>query len=204
MSFSPERTVEQPLAVLQQRSGSLRAVFELHVDRITTETNDVLGGRRLTLPLDTLSPHVVIRRRGSAWPLVAGVLLAVALALAPGISAPLAAVAAVVGGAGWWATRRQYIVFPGEIADLELFRDRPDAATARRFVAQIVARIEALAIEQRELQRESADKSGLDRVDELLKFRDLYAEGIIDRGDLRLAAEILARKEHGRIGFRRD
>jgi hypothetical protein len=204
MSLAPEHKAEQPLALLQQRVGSVRAVFELHLDRVTTETADVLGGRRLTLPLDTLSPHVVIRQRGSGWPLVGGAVLAVALALAPGFGTPLAAAAVVLGVAGWWATRRQFIVFPGEIADLELFRDRPDAATARRFVAQVVARIEALALEQRELARERADKAGLDRVDELLKFRDLYAEGIIDRGDLRLAAEILARKEHGRIGFRRD
>lgn len=203
MSYSPERP-EQPLALLQQRAGATRALFELHVDHVTTETADVLGGRRLSLPLDTLSPHVVIRQRGSGWPLVAGLLVAGALALAPGFGAALAAAAAALGVAGWWATRRQYIVFPGEIADLELFRDRPDAASARRFVAQVVARIEALAAETREQERQLAGQAGLDRVDELLKFRDLYAEGIIDRGDLRLAAEILARKEHGRIGFRHE
>jgi len=204
MSLPEQRPQEQPLAALQQHAGAARASFALYLDRVTAETADILGGRGLTLPLDTLSPHVVIRQRGSLAPLVAGAALALALGLVPGVAAPWMLLALLAGGGGWWATRRQYIVFPGDIVDLELFRDRPDAATARRFVAQVVARIEALSAESRELERQRAGQAGLDRVDELLKLRDLYAEGIIDRGDLRLAAEILARKEHGRIGFRRD
>jgi len=204
MSLPGQRPPEPPLAALAQRAGAARASFALHIDRVTAETADILGGRSLTLPLDTLSPHVVIRQRGSLAPLVACAAAALALGLAPGIAVPWALGAALAGVAGWWATRRQYIVFPGDIVDLELFRDRPDAATARRFVAQVVARIEALAAESREQERQRAGQEGLDRVDELLKLRDLYAEGIIDRGDLRLAAEILARKEHGRIGFRHD
>lgn len=204
MTLAPDRPPEAPRARLQQRAGATRAEFELYLDRVTADLSDLLGGRRLTLPLDTLSPHVVIRQRGNVWPPVAGLASGLALAVAPGFG-PWWAVASVLAGlAAWWATRRQYIVFPGEIADLELFRDRPDAASARRFVAQVVARIEALAAESREQERQHAGQEGLDRVDELLKFRDLYAEGIIDRGDLRLAAEVLARREHGRIGFRRD
>lgn len=204
MSFAPERPPEQPRARLEQRAGATRAEFELFLDRVSVDVSDPLGGRRLTLPLDTLSPHVVIRQRGSLWPPLTGLGAGLLLALAPGFG-PWWAVAAALGGlCAWWATRRQYIVFPGEIADLELFRDRPDAASARRFVAQVVARIEALAAETREQERQHAGQQDLDRVDELLKFRDLYAEGIIDRGDLRLAAEVLARREHGRIGFHRD
>jgi len=204
MSLAPEKAAEPPQARLQQHAGATRAEFELHLDRVTVETADLLGGRRITLPLDTLSPHVVIRQRGSGWPLGAGAAAAATLLLAPGLGWAWALVALAAGAGGWWATRCQYIVFPGQIVDLELFRDRPDAATARRFVAQVVARIEALAAELREQERQRAGQAGLDRVDELLKFRDLYAEGIIDRSDLRLAAEILARREHGRIGFRRD
>lgn len=204
MSLSTPRPPEPSLAALAQRAGAARASFTLYLDRVTAETADLLGGRSLTLPLDTLSPHVVIRQRGSVAPLVAGAAVALALAVAPGIAVAWPLAALLAGGAGWWATRRQYIVFPGDIVDLELFRDRPDAATARRFVAQVVARIEALTAEAREQERQRAGQEGLDRVDELLKLRDLYAEGIIDRGDLRLAAEILARREHGRIGFRRD
>lgn len=204
MSLPAERPIAQPLAVLQQRAGAARASFELHIDRVVAESTDLLGARHVTLPLDTLSPHVVIRQRGSLAPLLAGGALALALLLAPGFGPAWSALAAAGGAAGWWASRRQYIVFPGDILDLELFRDRPDAATARRFVAQVVARIEALAAEAREQERQRSAGAGLDRVDELLKLRDLYAEGIIDRGDLRLAAEILARREHGRIGFRRD
>jgi hypothetical protein len=204
MSLPEQRPPEPPQAALAQRAGAARATFALYLDRVTAETADILGGRSLTLPLDTLSPHVVIRQRGSLAPLVAGAAAALALGFVPGVAVPWALAAALAGVAGWWATRRQYIVFPGDIVDLELFRDRPDAATARRFVAQVVARIEALAAESREQERQRAGQEGLDRVDELLKLRDLYAEGIIDRGDLRLAAEILARKEHGRIGFRRD
>jgi hypothetical protein len=194
----------EPQARLEQHAGATRAVFELHLDRVTIESADLLGGRRVSLPLDTLSPHVVIRQRGSSWPLGAGAAAAGAMLLLPGLGAPWSVAALVAALSGWWVTRRQYIVFPGQIADLELFRDQPDAATARRFVAQVVARIEALAAEGREQERQRAGQVALDRVDELLKFRDLYAEGIIDRSDLRLAAEILARKEHGRIGFRRD
>lgn len=204
MSLPAERPIAQPLAELQQRAGAARVSFELHLDRVVAESHDLLGGRHVTLPLDSLSPHVVIRQRGSATPLLAGGVLALAALAAPGLGATWCAGAALAGAAGWWASRRQYIVFPGDILDLELFRDRPDAATARRFVAQVVARIEALAAEAREQERERSAGAGLDRVDELLKLRDLYAEGIIDRGDLRLAAEILARREHGRIGFRRD
>ena len=204
MSFSPDRPPEQPQAVLAQRAGATRAAFELYLDRVTVELSDVLGGRRITLPLDTLSPHVVIRHRGSLWAPLAGLGAGMALALAPGFGFVWAVSALMAGVGSWWLTRRQYIVFPGEIADLELFRDRPDSASARRFVAQVVARIEALATETREADRQRAGQEGLDRVDELLKFRDLYAEGIIDRGDLRLAAEVLARREHGRIGFRHD
>ena len=204
MSLAPQVPAEQPQASLQQSSGATRASFELHVDRVTVETADLLGARRITLPLDTLSPHVVIRQRGSGWPLGAGLAAAVTLLIAPGLGAAWSVAAVAAGVAGWWVTRCQYIVFPGQIVDLELFRDRPDAATARRFVAQVVARIEALAAELREQERQRAGQAGLDRVDELLKFRDLYAEGIIDRSDLRLAAEILGRKEHGRIGFRHD
>lgn len=204
MSLPAERPIAQPLAELQQRAGAARVHFELHLDRVVAESHDLLGGRHVTLPLDSLSPHVVIRQRGSLAPLLAGGALALGLLLAPGLGAAWCAGAALAGATGWWASRRQYIVFPGDILDLELFRDRPDAATARRFVAQVVARIEALAAEAREQERERSAGAGLDRVDELLKLRDLYAEGIIDRGDLRLAAEILARREHGRIGFRRD
>jgi len=43
----------------------------------------------------------------------------------------------------------------------------------------------------------------VDRVDELLRLRELFAEGIIDRNDLGTAAELLARREERRIGFRR-
>lgn len=204
MSFTPERPTEQPRAQLQQRAGATRAEFELYLDRVTAEVSDLLGGRKLTLPLDTLSPHVVIRQRGHAWPTLAGLAAALAFGFAPGFGPGWSAAALLTGLAAWWFTRRQYIVFPGEIADLELFRDRPDAASARRFVAQVVARIEALAAETREQERQHAGQQGLDRVDELLKLRDLYAEGIIDKGDLRLAAEVLARREHGRIGFHRE
>jgi hypothetical protein len=204
VSLVPGTPAEQPQASLKQHAGAMRATFELHRDRVTIETADLLGARRVTLPLDTLSPHVVIRQRGSGWPMGAGTAAAAVLLLAPGLGAAWCVAGLAAGVAGWWVTRRQYIVFPGQIVDLELFRDCPDAATARRFVAQVVARIEALAAELREQERQRAGQAGLDRVDELLKFRDLYAEGIIDRSDLRLAAEILARREHGRIGFRHD
>jgi hypothetical protein len=204
LSLAPERPPEPPRAQLQQRAGATRAEFELFVDHVTADVSDLLGGRRLTLPLDTLSPHVVIRQRGHAWPSLAGLVAALTLVFVPGFGPMWSAAALLAGLTGWWFTRRQYIVFPGEIADLELFRDRPDAAAARRFVAQVVARIEALATEAREQERQLVGQKGLDRVDELLKFRELYAEGIIDKGDLRLAAETLARREHGRIGFHRD
>lgn len=193
---------ETPRAVLEQRFGGHRVRLELFVDRIAIATSDLLGSRELSLPLDMLSPHVVIRQRGPRAPLVAGVLVAGAVLLVPGGSAALAGVGFGAGVAAWWAGRAQYIVFPGQIADVELYRDRPDAASARRFVSQVVARIEEFRRELRALERARDGERKADRVTELLAFRDLFAEGIIDRAELRLATEILARRKQRRIGFR--
>ena len=200
----PERPNETPLAVFEQNTGGRRVRCELYVDRVISQTSDLLGSRHFALPLDTLSPHVVIRQRGPVALLAAGAVAGAVIALVPGGSLSLALAAVVVGLVAWWAGRRQYIVFPGQLCDLELFRDVPDSASARRFVAHVVRRIESLAAELRALERQKQGEAVFDRVDELLAFRDLYAEGIIDRADLRMATEILARKDQGRIGFRRS
>jgi len=198
----PEPSREAPLAVLEQRITGHRHRFELYVDRVSCRESDLLGSRGVTLPLDTLSPHVVVRQRGPLLPLGFGGLAGLAALFVPGASWLLALTFAATGAAGWLAGRRQYIVFPGQIVDLELYRDVPDAAGARRFVAQVVRRIEALQQELRTLERQRQGEAAFDRVDELLAFRDLYVEGIIDQSDLRTAAESLARKGPGRIGFR--
>jgi hypothetical protein len=198
----PDAPRETPQAVLEQRFGGNRLRLELYVDRLAISTSDLLGSREFSMPLDLLSPHVVIRQRGPRALLAAGVLTGGALLLVPAGSAPLAALACAAGVVAWWAGRRQSIVFPGQVADVALYRDRPDAATARRFVSQVVARIEAFRREVRALERERDGDRATDRVTELLAFRDLYAEGIIDRAELRLATEILAREKQGRIGFR--
>ncbi len=203
MSFTAtDRPRETPQAVLEQGNSGRRLSCELYVDRVVSHTSDLLGSRVFTLPLDTLSPHVVIRHRGPASMLLIGALAASIVALAPGGHWPVALLAFAVGALAWLAGRRQYIVFPGQLCDLEIYRDVPDAATARRFVAQVVRRIEAMAAETRALGRQTRGEAAFDRVDELLAFRDLYTEGIIDRSDLRQATEILARKDQGRIGFR--
>ena len=203
MSFAgPDRPGETPLAVLEQAAGGRRLRFELFVERVTSQTTDLLGSRLFALPLDTLSPHVVIRQRGPVALLVAGAVAGAIVLLVPGGGSALAVSALAVGAIAWFAGRRQYIVFPGQLCDLELFRDVPDAASARRFVANVVRRIEALAAELRAIERQKQGEAVFDRVDELLAFRDLYTEGIIDKADLRMATEILARKDQGRIGFR--
>ncbi|MHC5212158.1 MAG: hypothetical protein ACYTG2_15680 [Planctomycetota bacterium] len=193
---------ETPQATLEQRFGGHKVRLELYVDRIAVATSDLLGSREFSLPLDMLSPHVVIRQRGPRAVLAAGILTGVVLLLVPGGSAALAGLAFAVGGVAWWAGRAQYIVFPGQIADVQLYRDRPDAATARRFVSQVVHRIEEFRRELRVLERTRDGEQHVDRVTELLAFRDLFAEGIIDRAELRLATEILARRKQRRIGFR--
>jgi hypothetical protein len=193
---------ETPLATIEQRFGGHRGRHELYRDRVQSAVSDLLGSRELVLPLDALSPHVVIRQRGPVGLLVTGAVLSLVLWFVPGAPTRLAGVALVLGAVLWWLGRTQYIVFPGAILDLELYRDRPDAATARRFVAQVVKQIETWQREVRELERQHDAERHLDRVGELLRFRELYAEGIIDRGEMRQAAEILARKRQGRIGFR--
>jgi hypothetical protein len=198
----PDRPGETPLAVLEQSAAGRRVRCELFVDRVVSQSSDLLGSRRFALPLETLSPHVVIRQRGPLLMLLAGAVGAAVVAFAPGSRWPLALLTLLLGVLAWIAGRRQYIVFPGQLCDLELYRDVPDAASARRFVAQVVRRIEALAAELRVLERQKQGEAALDRVDELLAFRDLYNEGIIDRADLRMATEALARKDQGRIGFR--
>ncbi|HZM01203.1 MAG TPA: hypothetical protein VFD43_13230 [Planctomycetota bacterium] len=193
---------ETPLASIDQRFGSHRGRHELFRDRVQSTVSDLLGSRELTLPLDALSPHVVIRQRGPVAALAAGAALGVVSWLLPGVHIGLAAGALLLGALLWWLGRTQYVVFPGQILDLELFRDRPDAATARRFVSQVVKQIETWQREVRQLEQQRESERQLDRVGELLLFRDLYAEGIIDRAEMRQAAEILARKRQGRIGFR--
>jgi hypothetical protein len=193
---------ETPRAALEQRFGGHRVRLELYVDRVAVTTSDLLGSREFSLPLDMLSPHVVIRQRGPRALLGAGVLAGGALLLVPGGNAALAGLALAAGAVAWWAGRAQYIVFPGQIADVELYRDRPDAATARRFVSQVVASIEEFRRELRALEQARSRERAVDRVTELLAFRDLYAEGIIDRAELRMATEILARRKQRRIGFR--
>jgi len=203
MSPLAPRPAESPVAVLEQRSGTRRLRCELYADRVTSETSDLLSSRRLVLPLDSLSAHIVVRQKGALSALVAGTVLAAALAVALPTQ-PLAVVGALAAGLGAWGlSRHPCLVFPGQLADLELFRDVPDAATARRFVAQTIARIEACRQELRAEARQRADRVRVDRVDELLRLRELFAEGIIDRNDLGTAAELLARREERRIGFRR-
>lgn len=192
---------ETPVASLTQRVGGRSARFDLFVDRIRSRTSDLLGNHVLTVPLDSLSSHVVIRRRGPLVPLVFGTLTALALLLIPAGHWAISLTAFAIGLTAWAAGRRQYIVFPGHICDLELFRDVPDAATARRFVAQAVRCIESLQRETRALEAQRNADRRYDRVGELLAFHDLYTEGIIDRADFRRATEILAREQHGRIGF---
>jgi len=193
---------ETPLATIEQRFGGHHGRHELYRDRVQSTVSDVLGSRELVLPLDALSPHVVIRQRGPVAVLAAGAAMGAGLWMLPGVPSPLAITSIVLGAVLWWLGRTQYVVFPGQILDLELYRDRPDAATARRFVAQVVKRIETWQSEVRQLEREQQAERQLDRVGELLRFRDLYAEGIIDRTEMRQAAEILARRRQGRIGFR--
>ena len=194
---------ESPLALLDQRHGTRRARLELYPDRVTAVHSDLISSRRLVLPLDSLSPHVVVRHRGSVAPLLCSVVMALLALLLPAANPSISVGAILLGGAAWAASRRQYVVFPGQLSDLELFRDAPDSATARRFVAQVITRIEELQQELRAEERNQVERTRLDRVDELLRLRDLYAEGIIDRSDLGQAAEILARREQRRIGFRR-
>lgn len=193
---------EAPLAVIEQRFGGHHGRHELYRDRVQSSVSDLMGSRELTLPLDALSPHVVIRQRGPVALLIAGAAASLVLWLVPGVPAAPAALGLTLGALLWWLGRTQYVVFPGAILDLELYRDRPDAATARRFVAQTVKQIETWQREVRELERQREAERHLDRVGELLRFRDLYAEGIIDRTEMKQAAEILARKGQGRIGFR--
>jgi len=193
---------ESPLATFEQRVSGHRNHFDLFVDRVSCHASDLLGSRRVTLPLDTLSPHVVVRQRGPMIALVAGIAGAAAALFLSEADWVLALVFVTVGSVAWFTGRRQYIVFPGQIVDLELYRDMPDAASARRFVAQVVRRIESLQQELKTLENQRAGEQAFDRVDELLAFRDLYAEGIIDRTEMRTAAESLARKDQGRIGFR--
>jgi len=193
---------ETPMASIEQRFGGHRGRHELFRDRVQSAVSDLLGSRELTLPLDALSPHVVIRQRGPVAWLIAGAAASVGLWLVPGMPAGPAVVGLAVGGLLWWSGRTQYVVFPGAILDLELYRDRPDAATARRFVSQVVKQIETWQREVRQLERQRESERNFDRVGELLRFRELYAEGIIDRAEMRQAAEILARKRQGRIGFR--
>lgn len=200
--FTRELPAEAPLATLDQRVGGRRNHFELYPDRVLAQVSDLLGCRELSLPLDTLSPHVVIRQRGPLALLAASVVLAALLLWVPGAGRTAAGLAVGAGALLWWTGRRQYIVFPGQIGDLELFRDAPDASLARRFVSDVVRRIESLGQELRTLERAREGERSFDRVGELIAFRELYAEGIIDRADLRTAAEMLARRRSGRIGFR--
>jgi hypothetical protein len=193
---------EAPLAAIEQRFGGHHGRHELYRDRVQSTIADLMGSRELTLPLDALSPHVVIRQRGPLAVLVTGAVTTLVLWLVPGVPAAPAALAFALGALLWWLGRTQYVVFPGAILDLELYRDRPDAATARRFVAQTVKQIETWQREVRELESQREAERQLDRVGELLRFRDLYAEGIIDRAEMKQATEILARKRQGRIGFR--
>ena len=193
---------ETPLAAIEQRFGGHHGRHELYRDRVQSTVADLMGSRELTLPLDALSPHVVIRQRGPVAVLVTGAVTTLVLWLVPGVPAGPASLALALGALLWWLGRTQYVVFPGAILDLELYRDRPDAATARRFVAQVVKQIETWQREVRELERQREAERQLDRVGELLRFRDLYAEGIIDRAEMKQAAEVLARKRQGRIGFR--
>jgi hypothetical protein len=196
-----EAPQEIPVATLSQRVGGRSARFDLFVDRIRATTSDLLGSRNLTVPLDSLSAHVVIRQRGPIATPLFGTLAAIALVLLPGGHWLIALMALGVGIAGWLAGRRQYIVFPGRVSDLELFRDAPDAATARRFVAQAVRCIEEMQREVRIAERQSDGNRLFDRVGELIAFHDLYTQGIIDRVEFRRATEILAREKNGRIGF---
>ena len=193
---------EAPLASIDQHFGGHHGRHELFRDRVQSTVSDLMGSRELTLPLDALSPHVVIRQRGPVAILVAGAVIALLLWLVPGLPGLPAALPLALGAGLWWMGRAQYVVFPGQIMDLELFRDRPDAASSRRFVAQVVRQIETWQREVRELERQREAERQIDRVGELLRFRDLYAEGIIDRAEMKQAAEILARKGQGRIGFR--
>jgi len=196
-----EAPQETPVATLSQRVGGRSARFDLFVDRIRSTTTNLLGSRKLIVPLDSLSAHVVVRRRGPiAMPLF-GTLAAIALVLLPGGHWLIALTALGAGMIAWMAGRRQYIVFPGRITDLELFRDVPDAATARRFVARAVRCIEEMQREARMLERQSDGERLYDRVGELIAFHDLYTQGIIDRVEFRRATEILARENNGRIGF---
>ncbi|MHC4846810.1 MAG: hypothetical protein ACYTCU_11715, partial [Planctomycetota bacterium] len=54
-----EAPQETPVATLSQRVGGRSARFDLFVDRIRATTSDLLGSRNLTVPLDSLSAHVV-------------------------------------------------------------------------------------------------------------------------------------------------
>ncbi len=200
--IAPDSARESPTAQLEQRVGGHRAQLELFVDRVRVRSTDFFGSREITLPLDTLSPHVVIRRRGPVGALLAGGALAVIALTMPGGGPPMALLAVILGVGIWFAGRHQYVVFPGQICDLELYRDRPDAAAARQFVAQIVRRIEALQQELRVIERQREGERRFDRVGELLAFRELYTEGIIDRSEFRLATEMLGRQRQDRIGFR--
>jgi hypothetical protein len=193
---------ETPLASIDQRFGGHHGRHELFRDRVQSTVSDLMGSRELTLPLDALSPHVVIRQRGPVGMLLAGGVVSLVLWLVPGLPSGPAALALGLGALLWWLGRTQYVVFPGQILDLELYRDRPDAAGSRRFVAQVVKQIEVWQREVRQLEQQRESERQLDRVGELLRFRDLYAEGIIDRTELKQAAEILARTRQGRIGFR--
>lgn len=196
-----EAPADTPVATLSQRVGGRSARFDLFVDKIRSTTTDLLGSRTLAVPLDTLSPHVVIRRRGPLAPPLFGILAAIALLLVPGDHGLIALTAFAVGLTAWLAGRRQYIVFPGRICDLELFRDMPDAATARRFVARSVRCIEEVQRELRVLEQQCDSDRRYDRVGELIAFHDLYTQGIIDRTEFRRATECLARERHVRIGF---
>ncbi len=77
MSFTAtDRPRETPQAVLEQGNSGRRLACELYVDRVVSHTSDLLGSRVFTLPLDTLSPHVVIRHRGPSSMLLIGALAA--------------------------------------------------------------------------------------------------------------------------------
>ena len=193
---------------LTQRDGLFRTTrFVLYGNRVRVIRVTPLVRDDQYIPLAAVDPDECITRR----PDVRDLLLAATLILPGGLGAggwPVTLPTAAAVGCGLLAAVGLVLVITRggpvrtyvEHGALQLRADVPDADAVRHFVA----RIEALAAELREQERQVAGKAGLDRVDELLKFRDLYAEGIIDRSDLRLAAEILARREHGRIGFRRD